>query len=342
VSDLICRLRGVIGGRERIIELAEGRHVAGSARAVDIHVPVLGVARRHAVLEVDREALRIEDLGSASGTFVDGVRVRAAVVPMGAELRLGPVRLRVEPVEPVAPVALALAQQHQIVVVRQPVPAAVEPLLELLAFDLDRDPGALAAASAGQSALWRLCLEGFQARLRAGRGDPAPALRYLGATLVADGCCVVQWSEPGQPQSLHSLGAWGAQHEPPAPADLARLAGGPTGLSSGYHVGFVETEPPLSIAISTRAGQATMALLVWGDYWGRLGSARLLQILLRMLEGARGSPHDMAARAPRHPGVADAILGADRSGRPPSSPPPGTPRYLRRRVAALGRIAPHR
>jgi FHA domain len=278
-SGPLYRLRGVIDGRERIMKIEAGRHVAGSSPAADIHIPVLGISGHHAVLHASREALRVEDLGSVNGTFVDGVRVRYAEVPAGAELRLGPVPLEVEAV---------LAGPCQLVVVRQPVPAALEPLVELLAFDSDQDQAALGASSPGQAALWRTCLEGFQARLRAGRGELAPALGFLGGALLASGCCVVEWTAQG----THVVSAWSALRDCPAFGDVALLLG-----RDACCVGFLEHDPPLTIALSPRAQGAIFGLLVWGDFWGRPGSARLLQILLRMITRARDSPRGRAGLA---------------------------------------------
>jgi hypothetical protein len=272
----LYRLRGVIDGRERIIEIEAGRHVAGSSPVADVHIPVPGVSARHAVLHASREALRVEDLGSANGTFVEGVRVRYAEVPAGAELRLGPVRLDVEAI---------LAGPCQLVVVHQPAPAALEALVELMAFAADHDPAALGASSPGQAALWRTCLAGFQARLRTEHGELAPALGFLGGTLLASGCAVVEWTAQG----AQLLGSWGAPGECPAFGVVATLLG-----RGACCVGFLENGPPLSIALSPRAPGVVFGLLVWGDFWGRLGSARLLQILLRMLGRARGSPRGRA------------------------------------------------
>ena len=292
----LYRLRGVVGGRERVIEIEAGRHVAGSSRQADIHIPVLGVSAHHAVLHASREALHVEDLGSASGTFVDGVRVRYAEVPAGAELRLGPVRLVVEAI---------LAGPYQLAVVRQPVPAALEPLVELLAFDADQDPAALGASSPGQAALWRTCLEDFQARLRAGRGELTPALGFLGGALLASGCSVVEWTAQG----AQVLGSWGALGECPAFGEVATLLG-----RDACCVGFLESDPPLSLAVSPRAPGVMLGLLVWGDFWGRLGSARLLQILLRMVARARDSPRGRARE--RGPGQRADLFSTMLSGGP--------------------------
>jgi hypothetical protein len=255
----LYRLRGVIDGRERIIEIEAGRHVAGSSPVADVHIPVPGVSARHAVLHASREALRVEDLGSANGTFVEGVRVRYAEVPAGAELRLGPVRLDVEAI---------LAGPCQLVVVHQPAPAALEALVELMAFAADHDPAALGASSPGQAALWRTCLAGFQARLRTEHGELAPALGFLGGTLLASGCAVVEWTAQG----AQLLGSWGAPGECPAFGVVATLLG-----RGACCVGFLENGPPLSIALSP--GRRASCSACWcgaisGAGWAAPGCCR--------------------------------------------------------------------
>ncbi len=55
------------------------------------------VSRHHALLEVIEGRIWLQDLGSANGTFVDGVRVEGRVeLTDGQELALGGVRLRLE------------------------------------------------------------------------------------------------------------------------------------------------------------------------------------------------------------------------------------------------------
>jgi two-component system, cell cycle response regulator len=48
-----------------------------------------GVSRRHAAIHVDEQGARIVDLGSANGTFVDGVRVSEARLSDGARIAIG-------------------------------------------------------------------------------------------------------------------------------------------------------------------------------------------------------------------------------------------------------------
>ena len=58
-----------------------------------------GVSRRHAILSHQNGVYRIEDLGSANGTFVNGRRLApqsASVLAHGDELKCGTLLIRVE------------------------------------------------------------------------------------------------------------------------------------------------------------------------------------------------------------------------------------------------------
>lgn len=63
--------------------------VVGSAPEVDVRLSSPEVSRLHARLEPCDDGLWIEDLASTNGTFVDGVRVRAARIHPGARVALG-------------------------------------------------------------------------------------------------------------------------------------------------------------------------------------------------------------------------------------------------------------
>ena len=93
------RLRGEVGGLVRAFPLAAGRNRVGSDADCDVVLPVRGVSRRHAAVEVGREGLTVSDESSRNGTFVAGARVEAARLSPGDEVRFGPVALRVETVE---------------------------------------------------------------------------------------------------------------------------------------------------------------------------------------------------------------------------------------------------
>jgi hypothetical protein len=200
---------------------------------------------------------------------------------VGAELRIGDVCLRIEAIAP---------EEDRLAIVLQGMPAALKRSTALSVFD---DSTLLVGADgSGQASLWLICVEEFLERLQAGRGDDlTPALAHLGSAPMAAGCCVAQWTEQGEPLAL---GSWGELHEGPSQGEARRVTGG----QDGHGAGFFDTDPPLSIAVSTRAGRAVLGLMVWGEFPGRLSSRRLLQVLLSIIEHSRRSPVDDGSREP--------------------------------------------
>src|SRR5512145_2368193 len=85
----LLALDGPLAGQR--FSLREGSSSLGRDLACEI---TLGgdqpqVSRRHAVITVEGGGVRISDLGSRNGTFVNGRRVEAAYVSPGDEVRLG-------------------------------------------------------------------------------------------------------------------------------------------------------------------------------------------------------------------------------------------------------------
>ncbi|MFQ5844948.1 MAG: FHA domain-containing protein [Planctomycetota bacterium] len=72
-------------------EVLVGRRVG-----VDVCLNDAAVSRNHCLLRVDNGRVVLLDLGSTSGTLVDGKRVREATLPVGAEFRLGKSVVRVD------------------------------------------------------------------------------------------------------------------------------------------------------------------------------------------------------------------------------------------------------
>ncbi|HJL04437.1 MAG TPA: TonB family protein [Polyangiaceae bacterium LLY-WYZ-15_(1-7)] len=90
------------------------------------------VSRMHAVVEVTGDAVHVIDLGSASGTFVNGQRINKARLEDGDELRLGGARLvlRLAPVVATgapSPAAAKAVPNPFAAPVPPPTPAAAEP-----------------------------------------------------------------------------------------------------------------------------------------------------------------------------------------------------------------------
>jgi two-component system response regulator AtoC len=80
--------------------LAVGRLVLGRSDACDIVIEHETVSRQHAALEVDKDGIFVEDLGSANGTSIGGVPIakKTALAP-GAMFALGDVVAVVRSVE---------------------------------------------------------------------------------------------------------------------------------------------------------------------------------------------------------------------------------------------------
>ncbi len=96
----------VVSGASRGLEglIDRGTLIVGSHPDADLRVKETSVSRFHAELAVVRGGVRVRDLGSTNGTFVGASRVEAAVVPVGAEIRLGRSRLELLAAAEPAPV----------------------------------------------------------------------------------------------------------------------------------------------------------------------------------------------------------------------------------------------
>ncbi|WP_434993705.1 FtsK/SpoIIIE domain-containing protein [Arthrobacter sp. Ld5] len=79
----------------QVIPLTRGSYVVGRA-AADITIADPALSRRHALLTVAEDSIVLEDLGSANGTFVDGVAITTADITDAADLRVGASRCGIE------------------------------------------------------------------------------------------------------------------------------------------------------------------------------------------------------------------------------------------------------
>ncbi len=91
----------VVEGPDRGLEFAlDGTHASrvllGSSPACELRLSDREVSRRHVALELAGRRLRLCDLGSTNGTWVDGVAVVEALLSGGETLRVGSTALGVE------------------------------------------------------------------------------------------------------------------------------------------------------------------------------------------------------------------------------------------------------
>ena len=77
-------------GSRKSFTLPSDITVIGRRHDCDLCIPLMVVSRRHCQLSQNDEALKIRDLDSHSGTFVNGKRISEATVHAGDYITIGP------------------------------------------------------------------------------------------------------------------------------------------------------------------------------------------------------------------------------------------------------------
>ena len=77
-------------GSQATFSLPSDVTVLGRSHDCDLRIPLKAVSRRHCQLSQNKEAVKIHDLDSRGGTFVNGKRVNAATIKAGDYIRIGP------------------------------------------------------------------------------------------------------------------------------------------------------------------------------------------------------------------------------------------------------------
>jgi DNA-binding NtrC family response regulator len=91
-----------VGKTFRVDPAETGRILLGQGPACTVKLEDGTVSRRHAAFDWQSGALRLYDLGSTNGTFVNGVRVFDAEITGGETVRVGDTLLRLEPGDEIA------------------------------------------------------------------------------------------------------------------------------------------------------------------------------------------------------------------------------------------------
>ncbi len=80
-------------GQHRSFSIIRDVTVFGRREDSDFRIPLSDISRKHCrlVRDTENDSLRIEDLGSSNGTFVNGNRVSDAEVHAGDTIGVGPV-----------------------------------------------------------------------------------------------------------------------------------------------------------------------------------------------------------------------------------------------------------
>jgi len=87
-----------ISSREVFTLKPDTNHTLGRSDEVDFVVPENGVSRRHVEVRLGPDGIRVRDLGSSLGTFINGNRITEGEVRAGDVLTLASIEFSVEPV----------------------------------------------------------------------------------------------------------------------------------------------------------------------------------------------------------------------------------------------------
>lgn len=82
---------GTADGTERVFAIDKPRLVIGRISRCDVRIPLPSVADRHCEIVICQGRLKVRDLGSTLGTYVNGERVHEINLRKRDHISLGPV-----------------------------------------------------------------------------------------------------------------------------------------------------------------------------------------------------------------------------------------------------------
>jgi pSer/pThr/pTyr-binding forkhead associated (FHA) protein len=96
-------------GSQKVISLPSNVTIIGRRQDCDLRIPLMPVSRRHCQLILNNESLKIRDLGSRNGTFLNGKRITDEIIAQaGDNITIGPltfgIQINGQPKEFVSPV----------------------------------------------------------------------------------------------------------------------------------------------------------------------------------------------------------------------------------------------
>ncbi len=78
-------------GSQEIFSLPSSVTVIGRRSDCDLQIPLMRVSKRHCQLNRDQGVLKVRDLGSRNGTYLNGERINEAVIQPGDYIGVGPI-----------------------------------------------------------------------------------------------------------------------------------------------------------------------------------------------------------------------------------------------------------
>jgi pSer/pThr/pTyr-binding forkhead associated (FHA) protein len=77
-------------GSQKTFSLPSNVTVIGRRRDCDLRIPLVHVSRRHCQISSNKDTLKVRDLGSRNGTYLNGKRIKEATIQPGDYLTIGP------------------------------------------------------------------------------------------------------------------------------------------------------------------------------------------------------------------------------------------------------------
>jgi pSer/pThr/pTyr-binding forkhead associated (FHA) protein len=78
------------GESDKVFPLPGNVTVLGRQRNCDLRIPLDSVSRRHCQFMIEGDQLKIQDLGSRNGTFLNGKQIKENQVKAGDLVKIGP------------------------------------------------------------------------------------------------------------------------------------------------------------------------------------------------------------------------------------------------------------
>jgi pSer/pThr/pTyr-binding forkhead associated (FHA) protein len=83
-------------GQLKAIPVIKPKTVLGRGAECDLRIPIESCSRKQCQLIIEDEMLRLKDLGSSNGTYVNNVRVEETILNPGDKLMIGPITMTVQ------------------------------------------------------------------------------------------------------------------------------------------------------------------------------------------------------------------------------------------------------
>ncbi len=77
-------------GSQKAFTVASDNTIIGRRHDCDLCIPLTVVSKKHCQLNLNKEAVKIRDLDSRNGTFLNGKRIDETTVKAGDYIRIGP------------------------------------------------------------------------------------------------------------------------------------------------------------------------------------------------------------------------------------------------------------